>query len=284
MSYRLFVLAVIISLQGCNDDPAINQLSRDGVFKTTTGEAIIEGELFLPEGDGPFPTVVIVPGSSNEPRDSDRQFVDVLVPEGLGVYLYDKRGVGGSVGEYPEETVDSPNAFLEARAEDVISIVELLLNHERVDNDKLALAGSSQGAWVNSLIYQRLPGIIGYLVMASGGVAPTGIENYYCSLTDDPNLSIEEATAMLEDFDGDLGFDPRPIIQGMDIPVLWLYGEEDRSHPTRFDMAFLTTLDRSNFTVVPLTNTNHDLVDLDTGELSEEVIPALFAWIDDNVR
>ena len=277
----LAVLAVAITAcggGGGGGGGGADGITGEGVFATSAGTDIIEGELFLPEGDGPFPAMIIVPGSGNEPREALEPFAALLNGNGYGLYIYDKRGVGNSTGTYPAETLEDPLDFLMARAEDILGIVELLEIHDQIDPNRIGLFGSSQGAWVNSLVYDQV-GSLAYIVMSSGGVAPTGVERYYDDLTDDENLSIEEAMELLGDYDGVMGFDPLPIIRDMDIPVLWIYGYEDRSHPVRYDIPVLDEFDKSNFTVEIFQNTDHELLDLDTGQPPPDLFDKVGAWL-----
>ena len=85
--------------------------------------------------------------------------------------------------------------------------------------------------------------------MTSGGAASTGIENYYNRITNDPNLELNEAYKQIESYDGEIGYDPLPTIEEMTLPVLWIFGQDDRSHPVRHDAMLLNDLNKSNFTM-----------------------------------
>ncbi len=280
-SVCIFSLFFLISCK--TDDATI--VDGEGIFLTASGTATIEGELFLPDGEGPFPSMIVVPGSGNESRSQSAEEIEanvaVLNGSGYAVYVYDKRGVGNSTGSYPTETPTTVTEFLSARADDVLGIIDLLVQHVRIDNDRIGLLGSSQGAWVNSLVFSENNNLA-YIIMTSGGVTPTGKENLYCSLTDDPEVTIEEALAQLENFDGEIGFDPLPIIETIDIPVLWMYGLEDRSYPARYAIAVLEELNYPNFTIIALENADHELLDVDTGEQPDEVIDGIGSWLETN--
>lgn len=106
------------------------------------GETLI-GRLILPEGEGPFPLVVLVHGSE---QSSARQYyyMQRLLPaRGLAAFVYDKRGTGASGGDYTQDfhllADDAVNALAEAR---------------RLGGDQLGEAGylgTSQGGWVAPL-------------------------------------------------------------------------------------------------------------------------------------
>ncbi len=282
---RVLIFVPLLILISCSDkeNPGpIEEISGPGVFQTPSGSATIEGELFLPTGPGPFPSMVIVPGSGNEGREVFLPLVDIIVEQGYAIYIYDKRGIGGSTGSYPTETPETVEVFLEARADDIVGILELLESHVDIENNRIGVLGSSQGAWVNSLVFRK-SSALDYIIMASGGVAPTGIERLYCSLTDDPNITIDSATAELYNYTGPLGFDPRPIINTMTLPVLWIYGNEDRSHPVRYDIEMLNnTLQKPNFTLLVYLNTDHELLDVNTRMFPDKFFDNIGDWLMDN--
>ncbi len=270
-----------IFLFGCGEDDAIDVVTGEGVFTTPSGSAIIEGELFLPDGNGPFPSMIIVGGSGNELRSEFEPFAEQLNQNGYALYIFDKRGIGGSTGSYPVEEQPTQRVFLNARADDVLGIIDLLKTHEQIDNNRIGLFGSSQGAWVNALVHDHSADL-SYMVMASGGVASTGLEMFYCDLTDDPAVTIAEATTQLANYNGPVGFDPLSIIQNMTLPVLWIYGDQDRSHPWAYDTAALNNMDKANFTVQVFQGMDHELIDVATGVNPVNLFPSLGAWVTQN--
>ncbi len=275
----IILVICVLFITACSDDsPEV--ISGEGIFKTTSGAATIEGELFLPEGDGPFPAMIIIPGSGNEDRSELEPFAAILNANNYGLYIYDKRGIGGSTGSYPPELND-PTVFLSARADDITGIIELLKSHEQINESRIGLFGSSQGAWVNSLVY-NMRSDLAFIIMVSGGIASTGLENLYCGLTDDPTVTIEEAVNQLSDFTGPVGFDPLPIVEEMSLPVLWIYGNEDRSHPARYDIDVLEQLNKSNFNLKVYENVNHEIVDLNTGQPPSDLFDVIGMWLAEN--
>lgn len=275
--FLLLISSPTILWQGCSDDDD-TIISGPGVFTTESGSATIEGELFLPAGSGPFPSMIIVPGSGNEPRQELEPFAQILNANGYALYIYDKRGVGGSTGSYPTETPGTQTEFLTARAQDVLGIIDFLKSHSQTDPGRIGVMGTSQGAWVNSIVHSQSTDLA-YIVMASGGVASTGVEGFYCDLTDDPDVTIDEAISQLSDFNGEIGYDPLPDINAMTLPVLWIYGNEDRSHPARYDIQVLQELNKSNFTLQIYENTDHELLDLTTRQPPEGLYDNLGAWL-----
>src|ERR1700684_2524008 len=82
-------------------------VQRDVLFSNLAAHNHLAGTLSLPNGEGPFPAVVLISGTGQNTRDEDvwghKVFLilaDALTREGLAVLRYDKRGVGGSSGDY----------------------------------------------------------------------------------------------------------------------------------------------------------------------------------------
>nr|WP_299385504.1 hypothetical protein [Allomuricauda sp.] len=65
----------------------------------------------------------------------------------------------------------------------------------------------------------------------------------------------------------------------MDIPVLWMYGELDRSHPGLFDLDMLEKMNKPNFKLELLKDTTHELTNINTNEISQEIIQKSMAWM-----
>jgi len=86
-------------------------LQRDVRFNNLAGLNQLTGTLSMPNGEGPFPAVVLISGTGHNTRDEDvwghKVFVvlaDALNRNGIAVLRYDKRGVGGSTGNFDAAT------------------------------------------------------------------------------------------------------------------------------------------------------------------------------------
>lgn len=273
--------ALLLLTSGCSNNSEVDtSLSGSGVFTSTLSNATIEGTLFLPQGNGPFPVVIIVPGSGSELREESAPFAELFNPQGHAVYTYDKRGIGGSTGTYPVETSTTQNEFLEARAEDVLGIIETLKKHRDIDPNKIGLMSASQGTWVAALVYQETQNL-SQLIMASGGAVPTSYEFFYDTLLlNNPTLTVKEGHDRLAQFQGDPGFDPQDIFRSMDIPVLFVLGALDRSHPTLWEKDFIAALDKPNFTIHCYPDLGHELTDMDTGLVPQELLTNIIDWLE----
>lgn len=113
------------------------------------GGAPLAGRLVMPKGKGRVPVVILLHGAE---RDSARQVYALqrLFPaQGIGVFVYDKRGTGGSGGAYTQDfdllAQDAQAALHEARR----------LAGGRAG--RIGYQGGSQAGWVEPLAATREP-------------------------------------------------------------------------------------------------------------------------------
>ena len=55
-------------------------------------------------------------------------------------------------------------------------------------------------------------------------------------------MLLPEADRRLAEYDGDRGYDPRPLLRRLDTPILWLFGERDDVIPTNACLAEIAAL------------------------------------------
>ena len=113
-----------------------------------TGEQELAGTLALPDGDGPFPAVLLASGSGPLDRDSNhrraafdvaRQLAGALAAAGLASLRHDKRGVGASPGDWRA-------AGLYDNVDDLAAAFATLAARPEVDPARVLVAGHSEGA------------------------------------------------------------------------------------------------------------------------------------------
>ena len=274
---RVICFLIIVFFAFVKD--SISQENKGIDFEVVNNEVTISASIYLPSGvDHPVPAVIFIPGSAQETGDSYLPYVPIINGIGYAVVIYDKRGVGKSTGEMITVSSKNSERTIGLRAADVNSIVNYLINNSALNLDKIGLIASSQGAWVASELY-KLNKNIGFIINCSGGVASVGASDYYDEIMDDPQLSIKKGNRKVRSFKNLAGFDPLPIIKQMTIPVLWLYGELDRSHPGLYDIRILKKLNKPNFKFDILEHTNHDLIDINTNTISEDLIKISLEWM-----
>jgi fermentation-respiration switch protein FrsA (DUF1100 family) len=132
------------------------------------GDPPLAGTLTLPEGDGPFPAVLIASGSGPLDRNSNhrrarfdiaRQLASALADAGLASLRYDKRGVGGSPGDWRA-------AGLHDNVDDLGRALATLAARPEVDADRLLLAGHSEGAILSAALAARGAPVRGVVLLS----------------------------------------------------------------------------------------------------------------------
>jgi pimeloyl-ACP methyl ester carboxylesterase len=119
--------------------------SREALF-VTNGSLVLAGELVKPAQPPPWPAILIVHGSGPQSRRDafysfwGRFFAD----KGIAVFLYDKRGVGASSGDFKKATFDE-------LASDVIAAAGLLEKRTDLRKNAIGAMGISQGGWIAPL-------------------------------------------------------------------------------------------------------------------------------------
>lgn len=109
-----------------------------------SGDATLSGTLIVPQGDGPFPTIVWSHGSGEVGRSSPTYIREAyaLAYRGVASFVYDKRGVGRSEGQWRE-------ARFTTLASDLTAALSAIRSDSRLDPDRVGVGGISQGpSWI----------------------------------------------------------------------------------------------------------------------------------------
>lgn len=130
----------------------------------------LAGTLTSPEGEGPFPAVVLISGSGPQNRDEEllghRPFLvlaDYLTRRGIAVLRFDDRGTGKSTGEFSAATSED-------FAEDVWAGVQFLQSRPECDTARIGLVGHSEGGLIAPMLATRRRGIAFIVLIAGSGV------------------------------------------------------------------------------------------------------------------
>lgn len=147
--------------------PPFPYAAEDVTFPNEGAGITLAGTLTLPEGDGPFPAVVLLTGSGAQDRDEtifDHKpfavWADALTRRGVVVLRYDDRGVGGSGGGTAEDTSAD-------FAADAAAAIAFLRTRPEIDPARIGLMGHSEGGMTAPLaVLQGAPAA--FVVMIAG--------------------------------------------------------------------------------------------------------------------
>src|SRR5215468_1996664 len=129
------------------------------------GGVKLAGRLVLPKGNDPVTIVVLVHGAERESARETYALQRLLPAENIGAFVYDKRGTGGSGGNYTQD--------FDTLADDVVAAMRETKRIARTRCARIGYQGGSQGGWVAPLAATRAP--VDFVVV-SFGLAVSPIE------------------------------------------------------------------------------------------------------------
>lgn len=258
--------------------PPFPYRAEEVVIDTPTDGVRLAGTLTLPQGEGPFPAVLLITGSGAQDRDETilghKPFwvlADALSRRGVAVLRLDDRGVGGSTAATEEPTVGEPTTG--ELAGDAAAAFAWLAGRGGIDPVRVGLIGHSEGGTIAPLVARADPRVA-FIIMIAGPTAPGGDiltqqSRRLLAASGDPNAAAkvalqgrimaaiaahaddepaataavaellradgvpEERVAVISSNAGGRWFrwfvshDPRPVLAGLRMPVLALYGGKD---------------------------------------------------------
>ena len=154
--------------------PPFNYHIEEVTFVNEKEGNTLVGTLTIPEGEGPFPAMVLVSGSGQQNRDEElmnhRPFwviADCCARHGIAVLRYDDRGLGGSTGEV--ENATSMDFSYDAEA-----AFDYLRNRKEINASKVGILGHSEGGVINFMVAARRPEVA--FLVSLAGPSVNGIE------------------------------------------------------------------------------------------------------------
>jgi uncharacterized protein len=216
----------------------------------------LPGTLTLPKGRGPFPAVVLVPGSGQPDRDEtigpNKPFLDLahgLAEHGIAVLRYDKRNFAR-----PESLTGARLSVDGETTNDAVAAIALLAGNSLIDARHLYLFGHSQGALLAPRIAARSQKVAGIVLLAAParpfldllieqvrarGAQQADIEQLQAEIrrirTAPPAGAADTETVLLRNSPVPVAYareldrvDPIAELRTLGpLPVLWLQGERD---------------------------------------------------------
>ena len=159
----------------------------------------LAGTLTTPSSNGPFPAVILITGSGAQDRDETimghKPFLvlaDHFTRNGIAVLRVDDRGVGGSGGSVSQSTSED-------FAGDVLTGIEFLINHKKINPKLIGLAGHSEGGIIAPMVAAQSSDVAFIVSMAGTGLTGEEILYLQAALIARANGATEEIIAQNRD-------------------------------------------------------------------------------------
>lgn len=147
----------------------------------SSGKLILHGFIHKPEGNGPFPAILMNHGSEQFPK-SGQIVAEPYLSKGYVVFFPHRRGQGysSSQSEYIMDSINrepantGDNKFVELQEthlEDVIAALSYLKQLPYVDTSRIVIAGASFGGIQTVLATERQLGTVGSIAFAPAAMA-----------------------------------------------------------------------------------------------------------------
>jgi len=168
---------------------------RELVFNN--GSLNLYGSLFLPpvpkKNAKPVPAVVFVQGSGAEGRWASRFLATQLVARGIAAFIYDKRGVGKSQGDWRSA---SPADL----AADAVAALARVRQEPRIDPKRIGIHGHSQGGTLAPMIAVQSPDVAFIVASAAAALPMDSVELFSLKNYVYPSASTAQDSAEALDY------------------------------------------------------------------------------------
>lgn len=139
-------------------------IERHEDVRFSNGDVRLAGTLITPNTRKKHPAIILVHASGSATREQVLPLARFLVRHGMAVFGYDKRGVGGSTGDWNTSSFDD-------LASDVVAAFEYLKTRSDIDSAQIGLIGWSQAGWIMPLAAVRARDIAFLISISGAGVA-----------------------------------------------------------------------------------------------------------------
>ena len=153
------------------------------------GAVNLAGSLILPSTGDSLAAVVFLHGSGAEGRWASRFLAMQLANHGIAALIFDKRGVGGSSGDWRQ-------ALLDDLAGDGSAAIARLLQETRINRNRIGIHGHSQGGTLAPLVAARSDHVAFVIGSAAAGVPTDSTEIFSILNSVYPRAATAEDSAM----------------------------------------------------------------------------------------
>jgi len=240
------------------------------IFHNSRQDIALAGMLFVPQGEGPFPTVVVIHGSGTSRRDNGwyLTLTDHLQKNGVAVLLPDKRGSVQSEGDWR-------SADFVDLATDTLAAIDYLKTQDQVMISTVGVVGMSQGGWIAPIVASESDDVTFLVSLVGSAVTPAEQLRYeenhnlrqigFLPIISDTLAVLSTAyiknigQAAFWDAVGD--YDPMPYWRELDIDALAMFGRDDTNVPSEKSAAKLNDLRNLKIRVRVYDGSGHALAD-----------------------
>jgi dienelactone hydrolase len=232
-------------------------------YTLSNGETMMNGYIMKPEGDGPFPAVVVNHGGGGSARSFG-------IPNGM---IFAKRGYVAIACDYTHkdwftkmkeegwEEGWGPGASEEniARA---LKNIEILKSLDYVDDNKIAILGNSMGGFLTVGVAQRTNDLKAAIVVVAG-------------IKDgNPQTPADEIIEIISP--------PENLVKEISCPMLILAAKDDRTVDLKYPRHLKELLDEYNKTakLIIYSNVGHDLIRVRRDEVYKDIFSFLGKYMD----
>ena len=267
--------------------PDLSEVTYSEIFFKNGDENLqLAGMVLIPEGEGPFPAVVIIHGSGTSRRNNVWYLTVAhhLRQHGIAVLLPDKRGSEKSEGQWL-------GASFEELATDTISAIEFLKHQKMFEYSTIGLLGMSQGGWVAPIVAARTDNV-SFVVSMSGAAVTTEEQLLHEEIYNIAPYTYTPIAKLIapissrglmkkEFFIPNAGFDPIPYWKDVDVPVLIALGGDDENVPVDASIRRLQENDLNHFAIKVYPDGGHAIRDIQTNKVSEEYLNDLVKFVEE---
>ena len=143
------------------------EIERHEDVRFPSGDVQLAGTLIASAGGVKQPAIILVHSSGPQNRESILPFARFLIRHGVAVLGYDKRGVGGSTGDW------NTASFVDL-ASDVVAAFEYMKSRSDIDAGQIGVMGVSQAGWIMPLAALRAKDLA-FLISISGAGVPGAV-------------------------------------------------------------------------------------------------------------
>ncbi|HET7897091.1 MAG TPA: alpha/beta fold hydrolase, partial [Flavisolibacter sp.] len=144
--------------------------SKDVMYSNSDSSIQFGATITSPQGNGPFPAVLLITGSGPQNRDEElfghkpfAVIADALTRKGFLVLRVDDRGVGQTTGDFSTAT---SRDF----ADDAVAGLNYLLSLPEVDKSRVGLLGHSEGGMIAEMVAAERKDLNFVILLAAPGI------------------------------------------------------------------------------------------------------------------